>query len=84
MELQKFSRGLGAPRQVIYSVADIIGREHISTFLKDRKNRVLVILDEGQDEYRKAAEEMVAILTDLVTPSADTLPHWDIKSMSGF
>lgn len=27
-----------------------------------RQNRVLVILDEGQDAYRKAAEEMVAVL----------------------
>ncbi|MDP7251167.1 MAG: PQQ-binding-like beta-propeller repeat protein [Planctomycetota bacterium] len=46
----------------LLSSEDIIAPEHITTFLTKRKNRVIVLLDEGQDNYRKAAEEMVAVL----------------------
>jgi len=42
--------------------ADCIGAEHVSRFLRERKQRVIVLLDEGQDAYREAAGAMAALL----------------------
>ena len=41
---------------------DCIGADQIWPFLHARKNRVIVLLDEGQGRYRPAAEAMVSLL----------------------
>ena len=46
------------------NVPDVIGRRQVVDFIKQRKNRVIVLLDEGQGRYRAAAEAMVALLKE--------------------
>lgn len=51
------------PQAVEAEVApDLIGLPQIRQFLGERKNRVIVLLDEGQEQYREAARQVVELL----------------------
>jgi len=51
------------PQTVESEIApDIIGLPQVRQFLGGRENRVIVLLDEGQEQYQKAAQRVVEVL----------------------
>jgi outer membrane protein assembly factor BamB len=53
-----------APVETVAAEAavDVVGLPQIRQFLGARGNRVIVLLDEGQEQYQKAAEQVVQLL----------------------